>query len=278
MSQQDAIRQHYGSSPLLQAIEEGLRALGKDPHALEPQDLSAVDEFHIRGRESTAETAALARFPTGSHVLDIGCGIGGPSRHLASAFGLRVTGLDLCASYCETARTLADRVGIADRVDYHEGDATALPFPDASFDGVWTQHASMNIEDKAALYFEMARVLRPGGTAALYDIHAKAGGPPHFPVPWARDASISYLCPAEEIRDRLTAQGLVERVWNDDSERALAWFRERLQTTREMGPQALGLHLLFGADWPAMAANIVRNLEEGRIGVVQTIWTKPAAT
>lgn len=274
MTQKDAVTRHYANPSLLSAIDAGLRSLGKDPEALQPRDLSPVDEFHIRGRESTAETAALAQFPAGSHILDIGSGIGGPSRHLASEFGLRVTGVDLNPSYCEIASTLAKRVGLGDHVDYREGDATQLPFEDASFDGVWTQHASMNIEDKGAFYSELARVLRPGGIAAMYDIHAKPEGPVYHPVPWAREPSISFLCSSQEVRNHLAGNGLVEQVWNDDSERALVWFNGRLAHARENGLSPLGLHLLFGDDWAAMAANIARNMAENRIGVLQAILRK----
>lgn len=276
MSRQEQVQHHYENPLLLEAILEGLRTLGKDPDRLSPEDLSPVDEFHIRGRESTVDTALLAGFEEGSHVLDVGSGIGGPSRYLASKVGLRVTGVDLSPSYCGIARDLARRTGLAERVDYQQGDATALPFEDASFDGVWTQHASMNIEDKGALYRELARVVKPRGLVAIYDIHGLGDEPPHFPVPWARTPEISFLCSAEAIRGHLTSQGLEPVVWNDDSERAYSWFKERLAKAAALGPQPLGLHLLFGQDWPEMAKNITRNLEEARIGVVQTVWRRPS--
>lgn len=275
MSNEQALEHHYARPNLLQLILDGLRELGKDPDNLQPKDLSAVDEFHIRGWEATAETARLADLAPGSHVLDVGSGIGGPSRHLATAFGLRVAGVDLCAPYCEVATDLARRTGLSDRVAYHHGDATSLPFPDASFDASWTQHASMNIEDKPALYREMARVVKPGGRVVIYDIHGTDGPAPHFPVPWARVPELSFLCTADGIRAHLASQGLEPLEWRDDSAAASAWFLARMKDAAERGPQPLGLHVLLGPDWPAMAANIARNLDEGRIAVLQTVWKKP---
>lgn len=276
MSDSETIQRHYQHPHILETILEGLRALGKDPDHLAPSDLSPVDEFHIRGREATHETATLANFPRDAHILDIGSGIGGPSRHLASEFGLRITGLDLSPLYCEIAAELGRRTGLSDRVDYEQGDATRLPFADASFDGTWTQHASMNIEDKAALYREMARVVKPGGRVAIYDIHA-VEDEPHFPVPWARTPEISFLCRAETIRAHLAREGLSPIVWNDDTEQALAWFEERLATAQTQGPPPLGLHQLFGPIWADMAKNVVRNLHERRIGVLQAVFVKPQA-
>ncbi|MCB8932641.1 MAG: methyltransferase domain-containing protein [Fimbriimonadaceae bacterium] len=274
MSHTEEIQHHYENPRLLESILEGLRASGKDPDHLAPEDLSAVDEFHIRGRESTTETAKLASFPKGSHVLDIGSGIGGPSRHLASQFGLRMTGIDLSPLYCDIATELARRTGLSDQVRYQQADATSLPFADETFDGTWTQHASMNIENKEALYREMARVVKRGGKVVLYDIYGKEGEP-HFPVPWARTPDISFLCSSDGIRAHLEKQGLVPIVWNDDSEQALEWFERRIASSAARGPDPVGLHQLFGPIWSEMAKNIVRNLKEKRIGVVQGVWTKP---
>jgi ubiquinone/menaquinone biosynthesis C-methylase UbiE len=61
-----------------------------------------------------------------------------------------------------------------------------MPFRSGEFDAAWTQHASMSISDKPALYAEIRRVLRPGGTFALHDVHAGPVQPIVFPVPWAR--------------------------------------------------------------------------------------------
>jgi 2-polyprenyl-3-methyl-5-hydroxy-6-metoxy-1,4-benzoquinol methylase len=104
------------SGQLLKHIEDALREDGKDPENLTLDDLMAVDEFHIRGREATTEMAELAAIKSDEHVIDVGSGIGGPSRFLASTFGCRVTGIDLTREYCEVANALAERVGLAERV------------------------------------------------------------------------------------------------------------------------------------------------------------------
>src|SRR5690606_5294275 len=140
-------------------------------------------------------------------VLDVGSGIGGTSRCLAREFGCRVTGIDLTEEYCRTAAMLSARIGLAHLVDYRQGDATNLPFADASFDVVWTEHAAMNIPDKLRLYREMHRVLEPGGTLAIHDILAGPSDEVLFPVPWARTPESSFLVTPDELRKLLDEAG-----------------------------------------------------------------------
>ncbi|MFQ5775477.1 MAG: methyltransferase domain-containing protein [Kiloniellaceae bacterium] len=146
----------------------------------------------------------------------------------------------------------------------------------ASFDVVWTQHAAMNIADKATLYAEMRRVLKPGGRLALYDILAGPGGPVHFPVPWAREPSISFLVTPEEMRMHLEAAGFEIRDWRDTTHAAREWFAALARRIKEQGAPALGFHVLLGDDFAAMAQNQRRNLDEDRIAVVQAVLRKPA--
>ena len=82
------------------------------------------------------------------HLLDIGCGIGGPSRFFAEERGCRVTGIDLTDDYVRTATALAARVGLGGQVSYRQASALALPFEAARFDGAYMIHVGMNIEDK----------------------------------------------------------------------------------------------------------------------------------
>ena len=168
----EKIRQHYATPDLGTQILLALENAGKDINDLKPEDLAPVDEFHIRGREATLELAGEVGLGPNMHVLDVGSGLGGSSRCIAGEFGCRVTGIDLTDEYCRTAPMLAERVGLSNLVTYRQGDALDLPFQDASFDVVWTQHAAMNIRDKATLYREMFRVLKAGGALAIYEILA----------------------------------------------------------------------------------------------------------
>ena len=286
-----AIEQHYTRRGTGMDIETtiltALRNAGKNIDQLTVDDLAPVDEMHTLGREATANIASLLNLQPNSHVLDVGSGIGGPSRYLASKFGCRVTGLDLVEEYCRVADSLAKRVKLDKLLTYRQGDATQIPFEDGAFDVVWTQHASMNIADKKRLYSEMHRVLKPGGgKLAIYDIFKgnsssdmDASSSIHFPVPWATDPSISHLISGEETRKLLKegVAGFKELAWEDKTESVIDWVKQmmkRAQQTSGGGPPPLGLHVIGGPQWSEMVKNALKNLEEGRIAVGQGIFER----
>ena len=269
-----SLERHYSPGGLAAAILAALQAAGKDPDHLTAEDLAPVDEFHVRGRRATLELAELAGLKAGMRVLDVGCGIGGPSRVLAGRYGCRVTGVDLCGEYCEVASMLAERLGLAHLVDYRQGDACTLPFADATFDLVWTQHVAMNVPDKRALYAGMARVLKPGGMLALYDGLQGGGGGIHYPVPWSRRAETSFLATPDGLRALLEEAGFAIADWRDVTGEGLEWFRSTRQRQRDKGPSPLGIHLLLGEEFPVMAGNLVRNMEEGRLILLEALAIK----
>lgn len=272
---QSGVEEHYTRGDLATAIFDALTAAGIDPVKLRPEDLSPVDEFHIRGRHATLELARSARLNETMHILDVGSGVGGPSRCLAMEFGCRVTGLDLTAEYCRVARILADRLGIGNLVSYKQGDALDMPFDDDSFDVVWTQHTAMNISDKPKLYAEIGRILKPGGKLAIYDVLVGNGGPVRFPVPWAREPSISFLVSPEEMRMLLREEGFEILSWRDTTGLGREWFRAVRQKRQDRGPYPLGIHLLLGPDFQDMTRNLVRNLEEKRIALIEILARCP---
>lgn len=266
-----AVERHYARADLLEAIRAALERLGKDPARLTPADLAGFDEFHIRGRAATKELADALGLQPETGILDIGAGLGGPARHLAGTYRCRVTGIDLSDDFCRVATELTSWVGLSDRVSFHHGSALALPFDAARFDLVWTQHTAMNIADKQTLYAEASRVLKPGGRLALYDVLQGEGGPIHFPVPWAREAAISHLVTPEALRQLLAAAGFEIVTWRDTTEPARAAFAAAAQQLQTGAPPPPGLALLVGDAYPAVVEAMRRNLDEGRIAVVEAV-------
>lgn len=262
------VETHYTrSGSLIQHIADALLASGKDMRQLQTADLAPVDEFHIRGRTATLELAARMNLDEKSRVLDIGSGLGGPARTLAETCRCHVTGIDLTSSFCDTASELSKWVGLDGQTAFLKADATDLSFPDHSFDAAMTIHAAMNIERKNLVYRHAKRVLNKGGIFAVYDVLQGEGGPVLFPVPWARDASISYLATPSDMRRLLTAAGFQILDEIDSTEQALAWFKE--MTTRMSKP--LSIQLILGSDFPQMVQNQVRNLSDRRIRTLSYI-------
>jgi SAM-dependent methyltransferase len=268
-----ALARHYGGADLGEAILRGLRALGKDPEAPTVEDLAAVDQFHSMGRAATIELARLAAVAPGAEVLDVGGGLGGAARVLARELGCRVTVLDYTEAFCRVGADLTRRTGLERLVAFRHGSALAMPFPDHRFDVVWSQHSSMNVEDKPRLCAEVRRVLRPGGRLALHEIMAGPHQPIHFPVPWARDRGLSFLATPAEVRRLLAAQGLVELEWRDRSAPSREWFRERIAAGRgATASPPLGVHLMLGPDAGRAIGNLLRNLDEERVVVIMAVF------
>jgi SAM-dependent methyltransferase len=195
---------------------------------------------------------------------------------LATELGCRVTVLDQTAAYCRVGELLTARTGLSDRVSFQHGDALAMPFDDASFDLVWTQHSSMNIADKKSLYREIRRVLRPAGRLALHEIMAGRNTPLHFPVPWAHGPGLNFLLQPQATRSLLEGLGFRELEWADMTDLAVGWFASRVAVPMAAAPP-LGLHVLLGDDFEQMFRNQVRNLVESRISVIQAVLVQARA-
>jgi SAM-dependent methyltransferase len=273
MTEPLTVTQHYGSAPLIDRVRAVLLQAGLGSGRLAWSDVAALDQFHVRGLAATKELAGALSLTPETRVLDVGSGLGGPARFLASVYGCHVTGIDLSAPFVEVAQMLAERTGLADRVTYREANALDLPFEDGTFDHAWTQHVAMNIQDRAALYAEIRRVLKPGGLLAIYDVVAGNGEALHFPVPWARHPDISFLLTPDAMRNTLEASGFSVVSWEDKTDAGLSWYAEQAaKSSRQSGgTPALGIGVVMGPEFAQMAANLGRNLHEGRTRLVQAV-------
>ena len=241
--------------------------LGKTPENVSVEDLGPVDEFHIGGRIASVHFLdQLDIIPT-QNMLDIGCGLAGSARFVANKYGSKVTGIDLTTEYVETGRVLCDWVGLTDQIALHCGNAQALPFEDVSFDGAFMMHVGMNIENKAALFAEVSRVLKPGAKFGIYDIMKTNDEDLVYPVPWATTAATSWLAEPKEYRQALEANHL--QVVKEEDRRNM-----KAMSAAADGPPPLGLHVLMQPSTAQKIPNMVTNLAAGRISPIEMIVTK----
>ena len=264
----DGVRDHYRATGLTERLKAALTVFGPEDQRLTPQQLAMLDQFHTRGVAATAELAKLVGITRDMSVLDVGSGVGGPARYLATTYGCRVTGVDLSEPFVEAARYLTERTGQSSLVSFQPASALDLPFDDGQFDAVLLQHVAMNIADRARLYHEIRRVLKPGGRFATYDV-VLVSSEPNYPLPWARTPATSFLLTAAATREAIESAGFRTLIWQDDIEAVKAWAAQ----LRASGPQPPpNLGVVMGPDFALLTANLGRNFLEGRLGIVTAVF------
>jgi len=274
MKFEKTISDHYGHGRLLEAIEATLPVLGKTKETLTIEDLAPVDEFHIGGRFATERIARKLGFSGKDHVLDVGCGLGGAARYVASVCGSRVTGIDLTNEYVETGNALNQWLELVESVKLEQGSALTMPFENGCFDGGYMFHVGMNIEDKTALFSEIYRVLKPEAKFAVYDVMRLADGAVKYPVPWAAESNASKLSSPAQYKSALIEAGFRVVEENERRQFALDFFREaREKNEAAGGPPPLSLHVLMQEGTTKKLSNLVENIKAGIIAPVEIIAT-----
>jgi ubiquinone/menaquinone biosynthesis C-methylase UbiE len=270
MDTEKKVAAHYTHGALEQTILDTLKAAGKNIDKLTATDLSSVDEFHLGWRDATIAFAKDLRLATGARVLDIGSGIGGPARYFAEARGCHVTGIDLTPEFVQVATALTRRCGLADKAEFREASATGLLFDDGAFDTATMIHVGMNIPDKAKVFAEVRRVLKPGGKFGVYDIMRAGDGEIPYPMPWARTKETSFPETPAAYQRLLAHAGFEIESETDRSAFVKDLAQKRRAEAAKSGAPALGLHIL-GTDMKERLANVMGALQGGLIAPVQII-------
>ena len=269
------VTKHYATTGIANRVIAALRAERGADVAVTPDALAPIDHFHGRGLTATRELVALLKPGKGEHLLDIGCGIGGPARWIAAHSSCRVSGIDLTDAFCEAANALTQATGQMNEVDVQQASATALPFKDGTFDRVYSQNVVMNIADKARFYSEAFRVLKPGGFAAFSNLAQGPNGPPEYPVPWAQSAATSFLSTPARTEIDLRAAGFEIVSFRDTSAEVVAAqgvFRKKIEAE---GMPKFGVQTFMGDRFLQYQMNSGRGLREGRLAMVEALVRKP---
>lgn len=272
---QSKLVEHYATTGLLARLESALRADGVDPAHPSVEALAPYDQFHGRGLEATEDMAALVEVRPTDHLLDVGSGLGGPARWFSARFGCRVTGIDLTPEYCAIAEHLTRLTGLDARVHFQVCGALEMPFAAGTFDGAYSMFVSMNIEDKARLYHEIHRVLRPGGWLVLSEIARGRDGDVAYPTPWAATAAESFLATVDDTRKGLQSAGLEVLQVKNDLQRAIDFgTRSRAMVDRGEKPAYRANALIHGDMAGAMLANVARGYQQGTLVPIEVVARK----
>jgi SAM-dependent methyltransferase len=275
MTSSKSISDHWGTGDVYGRIMDAMKAASISPDTVTVEQLAPVDHFHARGFPATVELADLLPIRPGHHIVDIGCGVGGPARYLAKRFGCRVSGVDITAPFVEAANKLTALLKMEGQVEARLGDGQNLPYGDGMFDGGYAQHVTMNIADRARFFGEAFRVLKSGSFFALTEHGLGPNGNPHYPVPWSEDGSGAYLVTPASTAAYLAEAGFVDVKVEDTGEKYLAGYRRNMELAAQGALPAFGIHILMGSTAPAKTRNAARNIEEGRTHPVQIICHKP---
>jgi SAM-dependent methyltransferase len=152
-----------------------------------------------------------------------------------------------------------------------------LPFADETFDFATMLHVGMNIPDKAAVFREAARVLRPNGVFAVYDVMRTAEGGPDYPVPWAEHEELSFLETPETYRRYAAHAGFDLEQEENRRGIALDFFARVQAQATEAAPSPLGLHVMMGPTVKQKTAHMIAAISAGQIAPVQMIFRKVQA-
>lgn len=251
------IQTHYGFDGLVDRIMGALKAAGHNTANPTVEMLNLVDQLHTGGLNQTKAQAELVGLAKDMRVLDAGSGVGGSSRYLAHTYGCRIEAIDLTLEYVETAARLDKLCGIDDKIAVRQGSVTDLPYEDQSFDLVWCQNVTMNVEDKPRMFAEAYRVLVPGGRYTFSHWAQGPAGEPYYPLPWAMAPSYSFLGTPEEILQSLRAVGFTKIDSRNETGSP--------GSTGERQAAELGASTIMGADMPERQANAARSGQEGRL-------------
>ena len=262
---------HYSKGGLEEKVLGALKKAGLDLEHLTPEGTAPVDEFHVGSLEATKELAAQMELRPGLRLLDVGSGIGGPARYFASAEKCVVTGIDLTAEFVSVANKLTKMMKLENAALFQEANALKMPFADGAFDGAYMLHVGMNIADKAGLFREVRRVLKPGGIFAVYDIMRSGAGDYALPTPWALSIETSFVADAPSYRRALQEAGFRIEKERGRRQYAIEFTQRVMARAAESGAPALGLHLLIGERTPEIMKNVLAALQGGVLEPVEMI-------
>jgi cyclopropane fatty-acyl-phospholipid synthase-like methyltransferase len=225
-----SIRRHYDLSTVFYRLLWG-------PHIhhgyWDEDESSRVAQVQLI--ERLADTCGIAG---DDRLLDVGCGIGGSSIHLAKTRGCRATGVTISPLQRHWAGLSARWHGVAARTSFHCCDAEAAQFPRDSFDVVWSVECTEHLFDKPRFFHRAADWLRPGGRIAVC-AWLVGNDETHDERRQVDDVCDGFLCPSLGNRDDycawMEAAGLrmtAAEDWTDHVARTWELCQRRVERTR----------------------------------------------
>jgi ubiquinone/menaquinone biosynthesis C-methylase UbiE len=271
MNSNSLILNHH---PLTERLANLLKEAG--PKVWQVSDFAGVDQLHLGGLEASQALAQWLPLNP-ARGLDIGCGLGGTSRYLAVNHGCSMVGLDLNSDYIKAAQLLNSHLSGLSDCHFVVGNSLTLPFAEHSFDFVVSQHASMNIAQKAVLLAAVHKVLQTEGCLLLHEVMLAQGCAEtavDYPTPWADQHDNSHLSHWPDFMQLAHAIGFKLIKFEDNTMDALEW----LNKARNQPPSPpFTPNIALGPTAGRMSANMLRNLQQGRLQIISALLVKASS-
>ena len=220
-----------------------LRELGKDETGpLLVDELTAFDQLHYHGTEAVDEAIRAANIDEGSSVLEIGSGLGGPARYLASVTGAEVTALELQEDHHLIASTLTERCGLDDRVKHLCGDFLTHHWDGAQFQAIVSWLALYHIPQRDVLLERCRSLLEDGGFVYAEDLCERRPFDDLEREELATDLFVNYLPSRDQYRLDLIDAGFEPILFEDMSDDWAVFTRDRLNSYLEHRDRHLRVH------------------------------------
>jgi tocopherol O-methyltransferase len=193
----------------------------------------------VAAQQLTDTLCDLAQIERGQSVLDVGCGMGGSSIHLARQLGCAVTGVTLSQVQRTWASTTARWRGVAGRTRFLRQDAETLRIPEGTFDRVWSIECTEHLFDKPEFFRNVARWLKPGGRVAICAWLAGDGLEDAGRAQLVYDVCEGFVCPSlgsfDDYRGWMEEAGLqveTTRDWTDQVAQTWEICRDRVAASK----------------------------------------------
>lgn len=223
------------------------------------------DSFHPGGLKLTERLGQLLQLGSGSRVLDVASGRGTSAIFVAERFGCEVVGLDFSQQNVERANIEAVERGLSTVVNFEQGDAESLSFPDGSFDAVICECAFCTFPEKPRATREFARVLKTGGRVGVSDLTRTTTLPQELEGLLAWIACIADAQPVEKYVDWLSTAGLTPQATEAHDEALI-------EMVRQTQAKLLGVEIMTGLkkiDLPGIDLAAAKQLANAALKAIQ---------
>mmetsp|Transcript_5023 Transcript_5023/g.6494 ORF Transcript_5023/g.6494 Transcript_5023/m.6494 type:complete len:322 (-) Transcript_5023:173-1138(-) len=295
MSISTAALVHYSqNNECYQRIVDGFSKKSIKMDEVTVQDLEIVDEFHIGGTISAKALFSQLSIKNGNTILDIGCGIGGPSRLCASEFkDCSVVGVDITPEYVEVGNQLNSlpKVAMNDKVKLVVSDACDLSstIDENSIDTAFMFHVGMNIKDKKKCAQEIFRVLKPGGYIGVLDVMSLEKNNDSknddqkeflskslkFPLPFASSFDHCFLNTSSQYQHIFKDIGFELKKETCKHEFAIKALTNGLKRIPIDKVPPLSLAVVMGSNFRVKLSNCLDLLNTQTITLTELVWKKP---